>query len=93
MRTSAEIEHIEPGVRTDVDSDWRHDAECLHYLGRVDFFPSRGESAREAKAVCAVCPVQRECLEYALRWDHLCGVWGGLSERERSQLRRERARR
>src|SRR5262245_4737461 len=74
----------------DHDLDWRHEAECVRYVGVVDFFPARGESARDAKAVCAVCPVRAECLEYALRWDQLCGVWGGLSERERRQLRRER---
>jgi WhiB family redox-sensing transcriptional regulator len=50
--------------------------------------PRRGESTREAKAVCATCPVRRPCLDYALQWDHLCGVWGGMSERERRQVRR-----
>jgi WhiB family redox-sensing transcriptional regulator len=70
--------------------DWWQDAECLHYSGIVDFFPARGESAREAKAVCGRCPVRTDCLEYALQWEPLCGVWGGLSERERRQLRRER---
>jgi WhiB family redox-sensing transcriptional regulator len=45
---------------------------------------------RDAKAICAGCPVREECLEYAMRWDQLCGVWGGLSERERRQLRRQR---
>jgi hypothetical protein len=25
-----------------------------------------------------------------MQWDHLSGVWGGLSERERRQLRRHR---
>ena len=77
-------------VEHDLSPDWWHDAECLQYVGIVDFFPARGESAREAKAVCAGCPVRQHCLEYAMRWDQLCGVWGGLSERERRQLRRER---
>ena len=74
----------------DQELDWRHDAECIRYVGIVDFFPARGESAREAKAICATCAVRDQCLEYAMRWDQLCGVWGGLSERERRQLRRER---
>jgi len=88
MRTQLEsllIEH-------DLDRDWRHDAECVRYVGLVDFFPSHGESAREAKAVCAMCSVRKECLDYAMRWEQLCGVWGGLSERERRQLRRDRGR-
>ena len=74
----------------DQELDWRHDAECIRYVGIVDFFPARGESAREAKSICATCSVREQCLEYAMRWDQLCGVWGGLSERERRQLRRER---
>ncbi len=54
------------------------------------FFPERGGSARAAKRVCASCPVQEQCLEYALRNDERFGVWGGLSERERRRLKRER---
>jgi WhiB family transcriptional regulator, redox-sensing transcriptional regulator len=37
----------------------------------------------QAKAICARCPVRRQCLGFALntRQDH--GVWGGMSEQER----------
>lgn len=52
------------------------------------FFPEKGGSARPAKAVCAVCPVRAECLEYALEHDERHGVWGGLSERDRRHLQR-----
>jgi len=78
--------------RLDAPHDWRDQAECIKYAHEVEFFPSRGESTREAKAVCATCPVREQCLEYALQWDHLSGVWGGLSERERRQIRRRRSR-
>jgi WhiB family transcriptional regulator, redox-sensing transcriptional regulator len=74
----------------DLTPEWWRQAECLHHVGRVDFFPARGESAREAKAICADCGVRKQCLEYALQWDPLCGVWGGKSERERRQIRRDR---
>ena len=50
------------------------------------FFPEKGGSVREAKAVCAECPVRVECLEYALAHGERFGVWGGLSERERRRL-------
>ena len=30
-----------------------------------------------AKALCATCPVRRECLAGALRRGEPCGVWGG----------------
>jgi WhiB family redox-sensing transcriptional regulator len=37
------------------------------------------------------CPVRAECLQYALEHDERFGIWGGLSERERRQRKREAA--
>jgi len=54
------------------------------------FFPDRGASVAEAKAVCASCPVRAECLEFALINVEKFGIFGGTSERERRRLRRER---
>jgi WhiB family redox-sensing transcriptional regulator len=90
MRTSPDLIQARHEVREPEREDWRNDAECVQHAGEVDFFPERGESVRAAKAVCAQCPVQSECLEYAMQWNHLSGVWGGLSERERRHLRRRR---
>ncbi|HUY64288.1 MAG TPA: WhiB family transcriptional regulator [Acidimicrobiales bacterium] len=54
------------------------------------FFPNDGIGVQEARRICAECPVQAACLEYALdnRVDH--GVWGGTSERERRRILRTR---
>jgi len=54
------------------------------------FFPGRGESTTDAKAICARCPVRQECLDYALDHTERFGIWGGLSERERRRIRRQR---
>ena len=54
------------------------------------FFPERGASTREAKGVCRGCVVREECLEYALVNGEKFGIWGGLSERERRRIRRQR---
>jgi WhiB family redox-sensing transcriptional regulator len=43
---------------------------------------------RRAKAVCAGCVVQPDCLRYALAAGSVQGVWGGMSEAERRLLRR-----
>jgi len=40
----------------------------------------------EAERVCATCPVQTECLSYAVRLQENFGIWGGLTERERHRL-------
>jgi WhiB family redox-sensing transcriptional regulator len=72
------------------DRGWQGRANCLGVDPDL-FFPERGASTREAKAVCHGCEVRLDCLEYALRHGEKFGIWGGLSERERRRVRRERA--
>lgn len=52
------------------------------------FFPERGHSAAPARNICDTCPVQFACLRHALDNPSLMGIWGGLTERERDQIRR-----
>ncbi|MCZ7629108.1 MAG: WhiB family transcriptional regulator [Microthrixaceae bacterium] len=70
--------------------DWQGFANCLGVDPDL-FFPERGASTKEAKAVCQACVVREDCLEYALENSEKFGIWGGLSERERRRLRRARA--
>lgn len=69
---------------------WQDYANCLGVDPDL-FFPERGASTKEAKAVCRGCIVRQECLEYAIVNGEKFGIWGGLSERERRRLRRQRA--
>jgi WhiB family transcriptional regulator, redox-sensing transcriptional regulator len=69
---------------------WQEQANCLGVDPDL-FFPERGASTREAKGVCRGCEVRTECLEYALDHGEKFGIWGGLSERERRRVRRQRA--
>ncbi len=81
------------GLAPDVEEGerrWQERANCLGVDPDL-FFPERGASTREAKAVCGSCEVRPECLEYALDHAEKFGIWGGLSERERRRLRRQRA--
>ncbi|MEQ7007679.1 WhiB family transcriptional regulator [Actinopolymorpha sp. B17G11] len=77
-----------PGVGSLFDSAaWTVDAVC----GQTDpeaFFPEKGNSVREAKALCRRCVVRAECLETALANNERFGIWGGLSEVERRRFRR-----
>lgn len=69
---------------------WQDFANCRG--ADVDiFFPDRGASTRGAKEICAACMVQAECLEYAVTRGEKFGIWGGLSERERRKIRKQRA--
>jgi WhiB family redox-sensing transcriptional regulator len=69
---------------------WQAFANCLGVDPDL-FFPERGASTKEAKQVCQGCVVREDCLEYALANGEKFGIWGGLSERERRRIRRQRA--
>jgi hypothetical protein len=65
---------------------WVEQAICSSTDAEV-FFPERGMSPRDAKRVCYGCPVRQECLQYALETNQMYGVWGGLTEHERRNLK------
>lgn len=70
--------------------EWRFDGECYD-LSRPDiFYPGKGESLKEGKAVCNECAMKQTCLEYALSNNEQFGLWGGTSERERARIRKQR---
>lgn len=77
------------------DPTWMRDAACARI--QVDLAPiadpwfgARREVDR-AKEICQTCPVQDECLQYALEHRIEHGVWGGTSARERRRMRAEAA--
>ena len=72
------------------ERSWQDYANCLGVDPDL-FFPERGASTREAKEVCRGCVVREDCLEYALQNGEKFGIWGGMSERERRRIRRQRA--
>lgn len=73
-----------------IDLAWQDEANCMGANADL-FFPERGASTRKAKQICAECEVQVECLEYAIANGEKFGIWGGLSERERRRIRKERS--
>jgi WhiB family redox-sensing transcriptional regulator len=69
---------------------WRDQAECRTVDPEL-FFPisTTAEGLRQterAKQVCWLCPVQAECLAWAVQTGQPSGIWGGLSEQERDDL-------
>ena len=72
--------------------DWQLLAACRGEDPNLFFHPEgeRGAAreAREAaaKAICATCPVMRECAEHALAVREPYGVWGQMSEDERERV-------
>ena len=73
-------------------ADWSDSAACRHHDPEL-FFPegTAGPARREsdqAKQVCQACPVRTPCLDFALRYGHAFGIWGGTTEGERRGIRR-----
>jgi WhiB family redox-sensing transcriptional regulator len=72
--------------------EWQERGLCRNMSVEV-FFESEGArgSGRElreeaAKRVCRQCPVIRQCREHAIAAEDF-GVWGGLTAREREEIR------
>jgi WhiB family redox-sensing transcriptional regulator len=49
---------------------------------------SKYEDLAAAKAICNSCPLKTPCLEYALNNSEI-GVWGGTTEHQREDLRKQ----
>lgn len=69
---------------------WMQEAICAQVDPEM-FYPEQGGSAAEAKRICQGCPVRQVCLEFALRNGERFGVFGGVSERDRRKMLKERA--
>ena len=80
------------------DEQWRKHAACRAHDPML-WYPEYGshgpgtakkKAAQDAaaKAICAQCPVRRDCLHSALERGERHGIWGGLNEDERKALKR-----
>lgn len=79
-------------VPKDAVWDWQENAAC-HDSDTATFFHPQNERGmsrvkrdREAKRICASCPVRIDCADYAIRAREPYGVWGGLTEEERESI-------
>ncbi|MEZ0449412.1 WhiB family transcriptional regulator [Cellulomonas sp. ICMP 17802] len=92
----AEISRL-PGPVMDL-WEWQFDGACRDEDQDLFFHPegergsARRRRAEAAKAICATCPVIKQCLEQSLAVREPYGVWGGLSEDERAAVLAQRGR-
>jgi WhiB family redox-sensing transcriptional regulator len=72
--------------------EWQQEGACRDLPTEMFFHPDgeRGPRRRNrenaAKAVCATCPVIAACRAHALSVQEPYGIWGGLSEDDRSEI-------
>ena len=70
--------------------EWQFQGSCRRFGDEPFFHPEgeRGPSRRSrdaaAKAICRRCPVAKLCRDHALRAREPYGVWGGMTEDERT---------
>lgn len=86
-------------MQVEPEHSWRYESKCMDVDTDI-FYPPRDRRlykpiADKAKAICfgtgdhdPECPVRNQCLWYAISMDDTHGIWGGLSHRERSHLKR-----
>src|SRR5665647_715503 len=72
--------------------DWQYQGACRSADPTLFFHPegergsARRRRAEAAKAICQACPVLQQCRTHALAVREPYGVWGGISEDERSAI-------
>jgi WhiB family redox-sensing transcriptional regulator len=80
--TAAELLAFPPALR-----HIRNNGACQDTDNPDEFFPSRRElGGLMIITWCRHCPVRTDCLQWALDHDEH-GVWGGMTERQRRQLK------
>lgn len=82
-----------PGPYT-VQWDWRLEGACRDVPSDTFYHPegergrARANRERQAKEICATCPVLVECRNHALSAGEIYGIWGGMTEGERQRYLR-----
>ncbi len=71
---------------------WREHALCKEMDPEI-FYPPQGQNEAYLKAFCSRCPVQEQCLEFALKMNDPWGIWGGLTSIERARIAAHRKKR
>ena len=67
--------------------EWIGHAICTDADPEI-FFPPVGKSGAVARQICSRCSVRADCLAYALAAEEEFGIWGGLDQNERQNLKR-----
>ncbi len=80
-------------VLKSADELWQERAACKGPQLALFYPPSDTERKvqrigreRQAKAICKICPVSNECLDYSIRIQEPHGIWGGMNEVERRRI-------
>lgn len=76
--------------------EWMNEAKCkgntsIFYpltVAKKTFSVGMSNRIRKAKKICDGCPVQNQCLSYAVETDQHWGIWGGVLFQELNRQRK-----
>lgn len=73
--------------------DWVNEARCIKADPEIFYPISKNDPKAEGviQAYCRNCPVEGDCLGYALAKGEQ-GIWGGMTEEQRRAIRRKQSR-
>jgi len=99
LRYQQEAISLREEIRETFEPDWQQRAACrgpqsrfFHPPANYEYKADKLDRHRQAKAICASCPVIQDCLLFALQNKEKRGIWGGATEDERqAMLIRDRA--
>lgn len=77
------VEHWWP-LASCLGVDWK-----IFWPELISDFDERDDARKQAKKICASCPVAQECLDFGIREPF--GIWGGMTAIERRHLRAQLA--
>lgn len=81
--------------RATLTEPWRHLAACNGMNTDYWFPDTTGATVNNSPAVaraiqiCKTCPVQTQCLTWALERPEMHGIWGGTTAEQRRGIRRQ----
>lgn len=64
-------------MKVQLDLSWKTQAVCAQIDPEL-WFPDLERQGAYAKSICKTCPVQVECLNYAIANEEENGIWGGI---------------
>ena len=68
--------------------DWRTEAQCFGTDSNVFFSFNNYYKESQAKSICNMCTVAKQCLDWVLENPQEFGVWGGMNPQERTMYKR-----
>ena len=83
---------LEEYINLALTEPWRKEALCK---GKTNLFFNEDTAKNyygRARALCQICPVKKECLDYAIDNHEAGGFWGGMTYKERYIEARRRRR-